>query len=377
MAILDRPLFKKKLNKDQLRQYGIPAFANGGFIEITPGLSQAMLGDATALSGLVRSPEQILEQDYGSLGKFLAGEKGVEAAKKKSTEEILALENALKLEEERKRKLKADADALRSIREEKKKEQEKKNEEDVTEPEGDLTDPKTDDEKNQIEKLQSLEELVKEKSAIYKNLIGDPKEMLRQQGFLQLAQFGLNLASAKGGNFAEKIANSAKDPLQTFAALGQQAMKDERAIDLLAIESAEADIAREKKFQQEQVLKSFDKDTIDKYADIIKKANPDANEQEINQKTLNLLEGKSGKTDDEIKNDLFEELVSTSATLATLDPRTPEYLSTYNSIRNIVFGEDAADDTLAVGTIIENDAGTKLRWDGTKFVPVEEEDKKD
>ena len=196
--------------------------------------------------------------------------------------------------------------------------------------------------------------------------------MLRQQGFLQLAQFGLNLASAKGGNFAEKIANSAKDPLQTFAALGQQAMKDERAIDLLAIESAEADIAREKKFQQEQVLKSFDKDTIDKYADIIKKANPDANEQEINQKTLNLLEGKSGKTDDEIKNDLFEELVSTSATLATLDPRTPEYLSTYNSIRNIVFGEDAADDTLAVGTIIENDAGTKLRWDGTKFVPVED-----
>ena len=372
MAILDRPLFKKKLNKDQLRQYGIPAFANGGFIEITPGLSQAMLGDATALSGLVRSPEQILEQDYGSLGKFLAGEKGVEAAKKKSTEEILALENALKLEEERKRKLKADADALRSIREEKKKEQEKKNEEDVTEPEGDLTDPKTDDEKNQIEKLQSLEELVKEKSAIYKNLIGDPKEMLRQQGFLQLAQFGLNLASAKGGNFAEKIANSAKDPLQTFAALGQQAMKDERAIDLLAIESAEADIAREKKFQQEQVLKSFDKDTIDKYADIIKKANPDANEQEINQKTLNLLEGKSGKTDDEIKNDLFEELVSTSATLATLDPRTPEYLSTYNSIKNIVFGED---DTMKVGELFQDDKGDTYRFDGKELVLVTPEKK--
>ena len=371
MAILDRPLFKKKLSKNQLRQYGIPAFANGGFIEITPGRSQAMLGDATALSSLVRSPEQILEQDYGSVGKFLAGERGVEAAKKKSTEEILALENALKLEEERKRKLKADADALRSVREEKKKEQEKKNEEDVPKPEGDLTDPDDAGDKERA-KLQSLEELVKEKSAIYKNLIGDPKEMLRQQGFLQLAQFGLNLAAAKGGNFAEKIANSAKDPLQTFAALGQQAMKDERAIDLLAIESAEADIARDKKFQQEQVLKSFDKDTIDKYADIIKKASPDATEQEINQKTLNLLEGKSGKTDDEIKNDLFEELVSTSATLATLDPRTPEYLSTYNSIRNIVFGEDAADDTLAVGTIIENDAGTKLRWDGTKFVPVED-----
>ena len=371
MAILDRPLFKKKLSKNQLRQYGIPAFANGGFIEITPGRSQAMLGDATALSSLVRSPEQILEQDYGSVGKFLAGERGVEAAKKKSTEEILALENALKLEEERKRKLKADADALRSVREEKKKEQEKKNEEDVPKPEGDLTDPDDAGDKERA-KLQSLEELVKEKSAIYKNLIGDPKEMLRQQGFLQLAQFGLNLASAKGGNFAEKVANSAKDPLQTFAALGQQAMKDERAIDLLAIESAEADIARDKKFQQEQVLKNFDKDTIDKYAEIIKKANPDANEQEINQRTLNLLEGKSGKTDDEIKNDLFEELVSTSATLATLDPRTPEYLETYNSIRNLVFGED---DTMKVGELFQDDKGDTYRFDGKELVLVTPEKK--
>ena len=371
MAILDRPLFKKKLSKNQLRQYGIPAFANGGFIEVTPGLSQAMLGSPTALSNLVRSPEQILEQDYGRIYPIIAGKRGIEKAKRESTEDILALENALKLEEERKRKLKADADALRSVREEKKKEQEKKNEEDVPKPKGDLTDPDDAGDKER-EKLQSLEELVKEKSAIYKNLIGDPKEMLRQQGFLQLAQFGLNLASAKGGNFAEKIANSAKDPLQTFAALGQQAMKDERAIDLLAIESAEADIAREKKFQQEQVLKSFDKDTIDKYADIIKKANPDANEQEINQKTLNLLEGKSGKTDDEIKNDLFEELVSTSATLATLDPRTPEYLSTYNSIKNIVFGED---DTMKVGELFQDDKGDTYRFDGKELVLVTPEKK--
>ena len=254
---------------------------------------------------------------------------------------------------------------------EKNKEQEKKNEEDVPKPEGDLTDPDDAGDKERA-KLQSLEELVKEKSAIYKNLIGDPKEMLRQQGFLHLAQFGLNLASAKGGNFAEKIANSAKDPLQTFAALGQQAMKDERAIDLLAIESAEADIARDKKFQQEQVLKSFDKDTIDKYADIIKKANPDANEQEINQKTLNLLEGKSGKTDDEIKNDLFEELVSTSATLANLDPRTPEYLITYNSIKNIVFGED---DTMKVGELFQDEKGDTYRFDGKELVLVTPEKK--
>ena len=33
MAILDRPLFKKRINKDLLRQYGIPAFANGGVVQ--------------------------------------------------------------------------------------------------------------------------------------------------------------------------------------------------------------------------------------------------------------------------------------------------------------------------------------------------------
>ena len=376
MAILDRPLFKKRLSKDQLRQYGIPAFANGGIVGMGPGQSRAMTG-GTMLASVprVKTADELMEERYGSAQKFLMGQFFKDKALEDEKEAERLLIKAAADEKERLEKLKADAEAMRIVRE-KNKEQEKKNEEDVPKPEGDLTDPDDAGDKERA-KLQSLEELVKEKSAIYKNLIGDPKEMLRQQGFLQLAQFGLNLASAKGGNFAEKIANSAKDPLQTFAALGQQAMKDERAIDLLAIESAEADIARDKKFQQEQVLKNFDKDTIDKYAEIIKKANPDANEQEINQRTLNLLEGKSGKTDNEIKNDLFEELVSTSATLAMLDPKTPEYLETYNSIRNIVFGEGATDDTIAVGTIIQNDAGTKLRWDGKKFVPVEEEDKKD
>ncbi len=370
MAILDRPLFKKKIDKSQLRQYGIPAFANGGIVGMGPGQSMAMTG-GTMLGSVprVKTAEELIEQDYGTVGKFIAGDIAKTKAFEDEKEAERLLIKAAADEKERLEKIKADEEAFAKIKK-KEKEEEKKNEEDVPKPEGDLTNPDDGDEERA--KLQSLEELVKEKSAIYKNLIGDPKEMLRQQGFLQLAQFGLNLASAKGGNFAEKVANSAKDPLQTFAALGQQAMKDERAIDLLAIESAETDIARDKKFAQEQILKTFDKDTIDKYAEIIKKANPDADEQTINQKTLSLLEGKSGKTDSEIKNDLFEELVSTNATLATLDPSTPEYLSTYNAIRNIVFGEDAADDTLAVGTVIENDKGEKQRWDGTKFVPVED-----
>ena len=33
MAILDRPMFQRRLTKDQLRAYGIPAFANGGIVQ--------------------------------------------------------------------------------------------------------------------------------------------------------------------------------------------------------------------------------------------------------------------------------------------------------------------------------------------------------
>ena len=93
--------------------------------------------------------------------------------------------------------------------------------------------------------MAKLQDIIKERSALYKQLLGDPKEQLKQQGFLQLAQFGLNLASARGGNLAEKIAKSATDPLQTFAALARDAAKDERAIELAAIESGEAQLLKE------------------------------------------------------------------------------------------------------------------------------------
>jgi hypothetical protein len=100
--------------------------------------------------------------------------------------------------------------------------------------------------------LERLRELAKERSALYKELIGDPEKMRRQQGFLQLAQFGLNLASARGGNLAEKIAKSAKDPLKTFAALAREAAQDERAIEVAAIEGAEKQLALEKELEKKQ-----------------------------------------------------------------------------------------------------------------------------
>jgi hypothetical protein len=102
------------------------------------------------------------------------------------------------------------------------------------------------------DELSRLKTLALERSDLYKQMLGDPKEMMKQQGLLQLAQFGLNLASARGGNLAEKIAKSATDPLQAFAQLASDASKDARAIDLAALKSAEDQLMLETELSGKQ-----------------------------------------------------------------------------------------------------------------------------
>ena len=137
--------------------------------------------------------------------------------------------------------------------------------------------------------------MVRERSDIYKKILGDPKEGLKQQGLLQLAQFGLNLASARGGTFAEKIAKSAKDPLQTFAALGREALKDERAIDMLAIKGAEDEMARTQKVGTfgQLVQDLMNSKGIDR-AEAVEEA-------------IEITTARSGKTLVEMKNEAYKE----------------------------------------------------------------------
>jgi len=68
-----------------------------------------------------------------------------------------------------------------------------------------------------------LDELIKERIDIFEKYLGDGKDQVRKGGFAALTEFGLNLASARGGNFMDKIARSAKDPLKTFTAIGMAA----------------------------------------------------------------------------------------------------------------------------------------------------------
>ena len=52
MAILDRPMFQRRLTKDQLRAYGVPAFANGGVVQrFSEGTGQEGVTKAPFLAG--------------------------------------------------------------------------------------------------------------------------------------------------------------------------------------------------------------------------------------------------------------------------------------------------------------------------------------
>jgi hypothetical protein len=214
MAILDRPMFQRPLTKDELRRYGLPAFANGGIVKMRNGglPFTPNIKPETAITSLV-------DEDYRD--KIL---RDLENSPTVTEQEPLPeFTPEVKPIPERKKKLMEE--------EENKKKKQK-----------------------EIESLDELKQKYLEKSELYKELLGNPKEMIRQQGFLQLAQFGLNLASAQGSNFLDKVAKSAKDPLNAFAELGRKAYEDERAIDLLALEATEGDIAAEKEAQLKKEL---------------------------------------------------------------------------------------------------------------------------
>lgn len=230
MAILDRPLFRRPLTKDELRMYGLPAFANGGVVHLKKG------GDP--------------------LGLFNPGgyaqEKMKEEAEKEESE--TALTNLVKNN--------YDDQIIRESKKEVITPEETK--EDL--PDGPDIKLKTKPSKEEIDAIREqiegsgetevdkLKKRFLEKSKLYKEILGDSEKMRKEQGFLQLAQFGLNLASAQGANFLDKVAKSAKDPLNAFAELGRKAFEDERAVELLALEATEDEIEKEKQAEIDKEL---------------------------------------------------------------------------------------------------------------------------
>ena len=243
MAILDRPLFQRRPTRDELMAYGLPAFANGGIVYANTGGLQMQSAELKP-GGKVPGRKYYNKET----GKF-------EVYQPEPNTAITDLVTDTQYEDKILRDLETPPPVLTTTETEPLPEftPELKP---IPERKQKLMEEEEDKKKKQkeIESLDELKQKYLEKSELYKELLGNPEEMIKQQGFLQLAQFGLNLASAQGANFLDKVAKSAKDPLNAFAELGRKAYEDERAIELLALEATEEDIATEKEAQLEKEL---------------------------------------------------------------------------------------------------------------------------
>jgi hypothetical protein len=323
-------MFQRRPTKDELRQYGILAFANGGIVvqKFAPGgdvtIPPGYQYDNKALGQTTGSPtamETIMDPKSYTPMVEKYSEKGAASLENRiaTLERIIA--NPDYYGEEKVAEAQAELPKLKAELAERKAttgSEEQKIEATSTPVPEDIKEAKTKEDLKEIlvgpeiqeavekqqndddplgpekDKLSALEAMVRERSDIYKQILGDPKEGLKQQGLLQLAQFGLNLASAQGGSFAEKIAKSAKDPLTTFAALGREAMKDERAIDMLAIKGAEDELARTQKVG-----------TFGQLVNDILRNNPGMDRKDAVKEAYDLSQAKSGKTPLEIRTEAY------------------------------------------------------------------------
>lgn len=273
-------MFQRRLTKDQLKAYGLPAFANGGVVQkffvgggvnkvekepgpTLPGAKAPIypalmtqeaaierVGGDTTIADTVMETFQQKSLDKSDLNVANLNVRQIESRIQELENQIQQKKSAgldVTTEQAELNQLKTKlAEAQKAKLDAQKKVDQPTTGDTETGATGTAKDKAPVDELTAEEdELSRLKTLALERSDLYKQMLGDPKEMMKQQGLLQLAQFGLNLASARGGNLAEKIAKSATDPLQAFAQLASDASKDARAIDLAAIKSAEDQLALE------------------------------------------------------------------------------------------------------------------------------------
>ena len=191
------------------------------------------------------------EVEGGEEEKFIKDFGGEILGKETSTGEAISgyyiEKNKKRLEDLKKRNAPGDKEAAAKLEKiialnEPKKEGPKKEEKVVPPPEKKFKARSVDEILNS--------EAFKKTQTAYEKLYGYDPDFLKGQAYQQLAQFGLNLASAKGGNTVQKIAESAKSPLATFAAIGAEAQKAKREGKLEAGKGAIKEAEFERKIEQ-------------------------------------------------------------------------------------------------------------------------------
>tara|TARA_R110002020_G_scaffold466627_1_gene689294 strand:- start:586 stop:1818 length:1233 start_codon:yes stop_codon:yes gene_type:complete len=99
-----------------------------------------------------------------------------------------------------------------------------------------------------------LDSMIKDKIEIFEKYLGkDVDKRKKSAGYNAMIEFGLNLATARGGNLIDKISRSAKDPMAKFADVGRKILDRAEQIKMAGVEAgitasekaADRDVERE------------------------------------------------------------------------------------------------------------------------------------
>jgi len=83
-----------------------------------------------------------------------------------------------------------------------------------------------------------LDSMIKDRIEIFEKYLGkDVNKRKKSAGYNAMIEFGLNLASARGGNLVDKIARSAKDPMAKFADVGSKILDRAEQIKMAGVEA--------------------------------------------------------------------------------------------------------------------------------------------
>ena len=125
-------------------------------------------------------------------------------------------------------------------------------------------DDKTTSTDDQIKKG-GLDSFINDRIGLFEKYIGDDsRKRTKSAAYNAMVQFGLNLASSKDPNLLKAIAESAKDPMKEFAALGNKLMDRAESIKKAGIESGVAayDKAQDREVDREAIAADILKEKI-------------------------------------------------------------------------------------------------------------------
>jgi hypothetical protein len=158
---------------------------------------------------------------------------------------------------------------------------------------------KDDETKKTVEDINKgdLDDYISKNIGLFEKFLGDRKGETKAAGFQALTEFGLNLATARGGNLIDKIARSAKDPLQTFAAIGKAARDRADKIKMAAIETGIQQ--REAALDRAEKDKPDDIQTLEYFMSI-----PGLRDKPI-EELIRLSKSKATMSDDDFRKELI------------------------------------------------------------------------